>query len=204
MNTKNNKVMPVLLAVVAVLAISTFQVFAANPSENEGFAHRSSASATATAVVDDHGVDAVSTRVGEDTTFSGTVQAITADSITIDGKVIALAAGTRLDSGVVVGSLVKIEVITQADGTLLAKEVETENETEHLTGDDHGSGTELGDDYGGKSGGSDDKSGTSTTGSGSGSSSGAIDDHGGNSGSGGGQGGSSSGGDDHGGKGKGK
>jgi uncharacterized membrane protein YgcG len=200
MNTKFTKVVPVLLAVAAVLAISTFQVFAHNPSENEGLSHRSSA--TQSAVVDDHGVDAVGTHAGEDMTFSGTVEAISADSITIGGKVIALAAGSKLDSGVMVGSMVKVEVIQQADGTLLAKEVESETETEieHLNGDDHGNGTEMGDDHGTDAGKIDDKGTGSGSSSNSGGTSGSADDHGGNSGS-----GSSGGVDDHGGNsGKGK
>jgi uncharacterized membrane protein YgcG len=188
MNTKFTKVMPVFLAVVAILAVSTFQVFAHNPSENEGFAHRSSP--TQSAVIDDHGVDPVGARTGEDMTISGSVEAITADSITIDGKVIALAAGTMLDKSVMVGSAVKVEVILQADGTLLTREVESKTEVEHLNGDDHGRATEVGDNHGTSTSVSDDH----------GTDVGKVDDHGGKSGS-----GSSSGGDDHGGSsGKGK
>jgi hypothetical protein len=149
--------------------------------------------------VDDHGLDSTPTgsQTGEDLTFSGTVEAVTASSITIDGKLIALGAGSRLDSGVVVGSMVKVEVIRLADGTLLAKEVESE--TEHLNGDDRGSGTELGDDHGGSSVGSDDHGGSSVGSDDHGGSTVGSDDHGGSTVGSDDHGGSSSGSDDHGG-----
>jgi hypothetical protein len=199
MNTKFTKVMPVLLAVVAVLAISTFQVFAHNPSENESATHRSSSSSMQ---IEDRGTQSSVVETGEDFSFSGIIEAMSATSITIGGKTVVVNASTLLDSGLVVGAEARVEVIQQADGSLLAKEIETdnENEVEHLNGDDHGHGTEMGDDHGANSGSND------SHGSGSGSSddnsgtSGSSGSHGGNSGS-----GSSGGADDHGGNsGKGK
>ena len=196
MNTKLNKVVPVLLAVVAVLAISTFQVFAHNSSENEDFSRRSSSTSTSVRVEDRVSTPSPSAS-GEDFSFTGTIEAISVTSYIVGGKTVVVNAGTMLDSGLVIGAVARVEVILQADGSLLAKEIETDNETEI-----HRSGSELGDDHGGNSG--SDSSGDDNGGSGSsddnGGTSGSGDDLGGNSGS-----GSSGGGDDHGGNsGKGK
>ena len=195
MNTKLNKVVPVLLAVVAVLAISTFQVFAHNSSDNEDFSQRRSSTSTSVRVEDRVSTPSPAAS-GEDFSFTGTIEAISATSYTVGGKTVVVNAGTMLDSGLVIGAVARVEVILQSDGSLLAKEIETDNETEI-----HRSSNEMGDDHGSNSGSdsSGDDSGSSGSSDDNGGTSGSNDDHGGNSGRG------SSGGDDHGGNsGKGK
>jgi hypothetical protein len=170
MNTKFTKVLSVVLALVAVLAMATVRVFAANPAENQGISSGSGLSAS----FDDHGKGQSPSNTGEDFTISGVIEAINGNVYTINGKAVTINASSILDSGLKVGSTVKVEVITQADGSLLAKEietkteVETETETEHLNGDDHGTDTGKIDDHGTDIGKIDDH-GTDT---------GKIDDHG--------------------------
>jgi hypothetical protein len=56
--------------------------------------------------------------------FSGVVEAITTDSITISGVTYSLAAFTELKDIIAVGDQVKIHVIANADGTLTIREIE--------------------------------------------------------------------------------
>lgn len=56
--------------------------------------------------------------------ISGTVQAITKDSITINGVTYKLASFTEFKSLIVVGDQVKIHIIANADGTLAIREIE--------------------------------------------------------------------------------
>lgn len=187
MNTPLKKVVPVFLAVVAVLSVATAQVFASNPAENRGIAHER---ATQTAQREDRPQTQNQTETGEDFSFSGVIEAIGANSYTIGGQTVAVNASTLLDSGLALGVTAKVEVIRQADGTLLAKEIETdaddspENETEHRSGDDHGSDDDLIDDHGGNSGKIDDhgSSGSEIEDHGSDSDSDKDDDHGSDSG----------------------
>jgi hypothetical protein len=62
---------------------------------------------------------------GEDATTSGAIQSISADSIVIGGQTFKIAKTTILDSGLAVGQTAKVEFIKQADGTMLAKSIET-------------------------------------------------------------------------------
>jgi predicted small secreted protein len=68
--------------------------------------------------------------------FSGTVQAITQDSITINGVTYQLANFTEFKTPIVLGDQVKIHVIVNADGTLTIREIE--KTTGSLIGNDNG------------------------------------------------------------------
>ncbi len=146
MNNSLKKVLAVFLAIVAIFSVMTTRAFAANPAENRGVSHESTARA------DDHGQDPTRTPTAEDFSFSGIIEAINGNVFTIGGQSVVVNALTQLDSGLTVGSTVKAEVVRQADGSLLAKEIETgsenENETEHLNGDDHGRDANEIDDHG--------------------------------------------------------
>lgn len=96
MNTPLKKVVPVFLAVVAVLSVATAQVFAfSNPAEigalptNAPPKRRSARTAPR----------GKSTETGEDFSFSGVIEAIGANSYTIGGQTVAVNASTLLDSG---------------------------------------------------------------------------------------------------------
>jgi len=60
---------------------------------------------------------------GQDEVF-GVVEAVTSDTITVDGIVYNLADFTEFKDVIVVGDLVKIHVIVNADGTLTIREIE--------------------------------------------------------------------------------
>lgn len=84
----------------------------------------------------------------------GVVTAIDATSITVDGTVYSLSDFTEIDGDVQVGDTVKLELVTNADGTV------TVGEVKQLDGEDDGSGG-SGDDDGGE-----DSGGSSSSGSG--------------------------------------
>lgn len=56
--------------------------------------------------------------------FAGTVESMGADSWTVGGRTLAIAPGTEVKGSIEVGSLVKVHVVPQADGSLLAREIE--------------------------------------------------------------------------------
>lgn len=129
----------------------------------------------------------------------GTVQALTATTVTINGQVIDISLAEMKDA-LAVGSFVKVHFSMAADGTLVAREVELALGDDRFDddGDRSGRGSGSGDDHSGDSGrGSVGDDG----GSGSGRSGG--DDDGGDDHSGSGRsGGDDDGGDDHGGSGR--
>jgi len=102
---------------------------------------------------------------GQDEVF-GVVEAVTSDTITVDGIVYNLADFTEIKDGIVVGDLVKIHVIVNADGTLTIREIE---KSTGIGGDDNSNdddqignsnGNSNGDDNGDNSNGNsndDDK-----------------------------------------------
>ncbi|MBI4283232.1 MAG: hypothetical protein HY663_02040 [Chloroflexi bacterium] len=97
--------------------------------------------------VDDKGVKHVTELEPqvENTLLTGTIQAMTANSITVDGRTFMINAATMLDSGLAVGALARLEFITMANGDLVATEIENdENEVEI----EHGVELEMGDDRG--------------------------------------------------------
>jgi hypothetical protein len=71
---------------------------------------------------------------GEDRTVSGVIQAINNDIWTIGGMNFKVTAATRLDGGLAVGVPARVEFITLTDGTLLAREIQTDLEDEKFTG----------------------------------------------------------------------
>lgn len=62
----------------------------------------------------------------EDAKVTGTVEAISDTSVTIDGVTYTINANTQLDAGLQVGVVASVEFVTLADGTLVASEVETD------------------------------------------------------------------------------
>ncbi|MBI4284087.1 MAG: hypothetical protein HY663_06425 [Chloroflexi bacterium] len=73
-------------------------------------------------------------RVGEDEHFTGVIQSMSADSWVIGGKTFKVDANTELDGGLAVGVTARVEFVTQADNTLLATEIETDDEDEKFKG----------------------------------------------------------------------
>ncbi|MBI4188685.1 MAG: hypothetical protein HY529_05725 [Chloroflexi bacterium] len=96
----------------------------------------------------------------EDNHFTGTIQAMGTNTITVDGRTFKLNAATILDNGLAVGGPVRLEFITMADGQVVATEVETaqgEVEIQNENEQEHGPENEAGDDKGGGSGGGSGK-----------------------------------------------
>jgi len=122
---------------------------------------------------------------GMEQEFMGTVQAITTQSITINGITYSLAQFTEFKGAIAVGDQVKIHVIANADGTLTIREIE--KTSGGAIGDDNGNGngnsnddngnSNSNDDHGGSGGGNDNGGGGGGNGN---------DDNGGSGGSGGG------------------
>ncbi len=90
----------------------------------------------------------------------GVVTAIDASSITIDGTVYSLSAFTEIDGDVQAGDTVKLELVTNADGTVTVREVEKTDDGEgHGSDDSDDSGDDDSDGNSGSDSGSDDGSG---------------------------------------------
>lgn len=121
--------------------------------------------------VDDNGVKHVTEleQQVENNHFMGTIQAMTANSITVDGRTFMINAATMLDNGLAVGAMARLEFITMANGDYVATEIENdeaeleieiENEVEHGVEIENevenevedGVEVEAGDDNGGSSG----------------------------------------------------
>lgn len=122
-----------------------------------------------------------------ETELFGTVTALSATTITVDGLVFDLSRA-ELKTAIAVGDFVKLHVILDASGVWVAREVEDWNP---LLGDDDSADEDSVDDHGGH--GSDDGSSIDDHG-GQGSDDDGSDDHGGH-------GSDDDGGDDHGGHG---
>jgi hypothetical protein len=112
--------------------------------------------------------------------ISGTVEAITTDTIVIDGTTYNLASFTEIKGPLAVGDQVKLQVVVNADGSLTIREIEKSiativgNPSGNSNGLDDGANHDLNDDHSNSSGnGTDD-----------GPNHDSNDDHGGNSGSG--------------------
>ncbi|MDP3878831.1 MAG: DUF5666 domain-containing protein [Dehalococcoidales bacterium] len=73
-------------------------------------------------------------RLGEDQHFSGTIESINGDMWTVGGSQFKVDANTRLDGGLAVGVLARVEFVTLADGTALATEIQTDEDDEHFSG----------------------------------------------------------------------
>lgn len=73
-------------------------------------------------------------RRGEDSHFSGTIESMSADSWVIGGRTFQVNATTELDGGLAVGVLARVEFLTLDDASLLATEIETDEEDEHFNG----------------------------------------------------------------------
>ena len=111
----------------------------------------------------------------------GTVEAITADTITIDGVVYNVAQGfTEIKDPLTVGDQVKLHLIVNADGTFTVREIEksvaTVDDHSNSNGSNDGPNHDVNDDKSSKAGNEADD----------GTNHNSNDDHGGNSGSGGG------------------
>jgi Domain of unknown function (DUF5666) len=92
----------------------------------------------------------------------GTVEAMTADTITINGVTYNLAQGfTEIKNALTVGEQVKVHVIANADGTFTVREIEksaaTVDDNSHSSGLDNGPNHDVNDDHSTASGnGADD------------------------------------------------
>jgi hypothetical protein len=122
---------------------------------------------------------------------TGTVDAITTDSITIDGVVYMIADFTEFKDLIAMGDQVKIHVIVNADGTLTIREIEKTAGTSLDNGNSNSNGSDdnsnlnsnsNSDDHGDNSNGSDDNS--NDNGNDNSGSSNSNDDSGGGNGNG--------------------
>jgi hypothetical protein len=67
-------------------------------------------------------------RRGPEDHFSGVIQSMSADEWVIGGRTFQVNTNTRLDEGLTVGVMARVEAVVMLDGTLLATEIQTENE----------------------------------------------------------------------------
>jgi len=113
----------------------------------------------------------------------GVVEAITADTITVDGVEYSLASFTEFKDAIAVGDQVKVHVIVNLDGTFTIREIEKsagtsvdDNGNSNFNGDDNSNSSNgnANDDAGGNSNDDDHGGGNSNSGGGGGG-------HGGNS-----------------------
>jgi len=120
--------------------------------------------------------------VGNDQEVNGVIEAITTDSITINGVTYAIAGFTEIKDLLAVGDQAKVHVIVNADGTFTIREIEKSAGTGLDNGNSNGSDDNSnlnsntnGDDSGG--GNNNDSNGNDDNGSGNGN-----DDSGGDNG----------------------
>jgi len=117
----------------------------------------------------------------------GVAEAITADSITIDGVVYMLADLTEFKDLIALGDQVKIHLIVNADGTITIREIEKSesigidnNNSNSLDNVSDGNSNSNGDDHGGN----DDHGNNNGNDSGGGNSGGGDNENGGSNGNG--------------------
>ncbi len=85
----------------------------------------------------------------------GTITALDASTVTVDGVVFNLSDSSEVNGSLQVGDAVKVEFITNPDGTLTIREIEL-SDGQNSSGDAHNSGdNSSGDDHGGSNSGSD-------------------------------------------------
>lgn len=84
----------------------------------------------------DDSQDDLSSEDGEDFKFYGIVEAIGADTWTIGGLTFTVTGATEFDSHILVGDMVKVELVRSADGSLTAKEIEEDNDDMSFDDDD--------------------------------------------------------------------
>jgi hypothetical protein len=91
--------------VLTAMAFSAFNVMAMTPGSETG------------------PIDTATVAAGLKQEVVGTVTAMDATSITLDGTVYTLTAATEMKGVVQVGDTVKLEIVTSADGSLTVREV---------------------------------------------------------------------------------
>ena len=114
-----------------------------------------------------------------DQEVSGVVEAITTDSITINGVVYMIADFTEFKDIIAMGNQVKVYVVVNADGTLTIREIEKSTQTSLDNGNSNSNSNGSDDNFNANSGSNsngDDKGGSNDNGNG--------DDHGNDSGGG--------------------
>jgi len=125
----------------------------------------------------------------------GIVEAVTADSVTVNGVTYQFASFTEIKDAIVVGDQVKIHVIVNADGIFTIREIER---SDGLGSDDNSNGDNSNDDNGNDSNSNDDNGNDGNSNDDNGNDNGSNDN--GSSGGGGGNdnggGGNDNGGDD--------
>jgi hypothetical protein len=96
--------------------------------------------------------------------FTGTVEVMASDMWVVGGRALAVTAATEIKPGLDIGVLAKVHAVTQADGSLWAREIEpAEGDDDHgnnngndndNSNDDHGNGNvNSNDDQGNDNGG---------------------------------------------------
>ncbi len=121
---------------------------------------------------------------GQKVKFTGTVESMDGNQWVVDGKTITVDTNTRIKGSIQVGDTVKVEAYVQADGSLLAHEIEqasaessgdtsddeSDSDSDHDGDEDSDSGDSDSGSGDSDSGGSDSGSGDSDSDSGSGDS----------------------------------
>lgn len=76
----------------------------------------------------------IETDEDDDEHFSGTIESIGENAWVVGGRTFQVNAATEFDEGLAVGVRARVEFLTMSDGTMVAIEIETDEEEQRLTG----------------------------------------------------------------------
>lgn len=85
---------------------------------------------------DDQGEDQSEDESGKEVEMAGTVDSFSDTSIVVGGVTFAINDKTEIEGTLAVGAMVKIEGVTQTDGTTIAHEIEVKDNSSMTPGDD--------------------------------------------------------------------
>ncbi|MGQ0601571.1 MAG: DUF5666 domain-containing protein [Anaerolineales bacterium] len=97
--------------------------------------------------------------IGNEVEFSGTLTAINGNAYIVNGITVLITANTEVKDALQIGDFVKVHGTAQADGTLIAREIEKDDDNNGEGDDNSGSGNgddDDDDDHSGHGGGDDD------------------------------------------------
>ncbi len=76
----------------------------------------------------------IETDEDDDEHFSGTIESIGENAWVVGGRTFQLNAATQFDEGLALGVKARVEFLTMSDGTMVAIEIETDEEEQRITG----------------------------------------------------------------------
>ena len=76
----------------------------------------------------------IETDEDDDEHFSGTIESIGENAWVVGGRTFQLNAATQFDEGLALGVKARVEFLTMSDGTMVAIEIETDEEKQRVTG----------------------------------------------------------------------